>query len=255
MPSVSPIPPVILTLDLSVPPSKPQRTSNFNFGDSLGQMTNNTTKLSEAFTTKNTFDNQVAAWEKQVKSFLYQAFSKIRHRKRKFRENQVGHLLKRRNKPKSSHTTLDVAEEIDTVENKIVDKIELKYANLVKETIGDFAGDDGKPNGNGLWKRTKKIFPKNKVSVPIALEHKKGNLITGQDGIKKLALEAITERLRKRPMHPNLKTLEKAKTKLTNMRLKIASRRKSVSWNVNNMNKAIRSMKNNKCRDPAGLIN
>ena len=80
-------------------------------------------------------------------------------------------------------------------------------------------------------------------------------MITGQDGIKKLVLKAITERLRKRPMHPNLKTLEKAKTKLTNMRLKIASRRKSVSWNVNNMNKVIRSMKNNKCRDPAGLIN
>ena len=173
MPSVSPIPPIILTLDLSVPPSKHQRTSNFNFRDSLGQMTNNTTKLSEAFTTKNTFDNQAAAWEKQVKSFLYQAFPKIRHRKQKFREYEVGHLLKRRNKPKSSHTTLDVAEEIDTVENEIVDKIELKYANRVKEIIGDFAGDDGKLNGNGLWKRTRKIFPKNKVSVPIALEDKK----------------------------------------------------------------------------------
>ena len=56
-------------------------------------------------------------------------------------------------------------------------------------------------------------------------------------------------------MHPNLKSLEKAKTRLTNIRLKIASRRKTKPWEMGEMEKAIKSMKNNKCRDSAGLIN
>ena len=89
----------------------------------------------------------------------------------------------------------------------------------------------------------------------MALEDKKGNLITNSNAIKKLALDAISERLRHRPIHPNLKSMEKAKVKLTRLRLKISTTRKSPPWTMKNMDKAIRAMKNNKCRDPEGLIN
>ena len=89
----------------------------------------------------------------------------------------------------------------------------------------------------------------------MALEDKKGNLITNYISIRKLALEAIVERLRKRPMHPNLRSMEKAKTRLTKLRLNIATRRKSPQWTMTNMEKAIQSMKKNKCRDSDGLIN
>ena len=70
-----------------------------------------------------------------------------------------------------------------------------------------------------------------------------------------MALDAIVERLRKRPIPQNLKTLEKAKTRLTSLRLKIATRRKTPKWNLTNMISAIKSIKNNKCRDSEGLIN
>ena len=65
----------------------------------------------------------------------------------------------------------------------------------------------------------------------------------------------MSERLRHRPIHPNLKSMKKAKVKLTRLRLKISTRRKSPPWTMKNMDKAIRAMKNNKCRDPEGLIN
>ena len=110
-------------------------------------------------------------------------------------------------------------------------------------------------NANGLWKQTRKIFPKNQNPLPIALEDKKGNLMTGHEAIKSIALSAIVERLRKRPMQPHLQSLEKAKTKRTKLRLRIATRRKSPPWAMASMDKAIRSMKSNKCRDPEGLIN
>ena len=79
--------------------------------------------------------------------------------------------------------------------------------------------------------------------------------MTGHEAIKSIALSAIVERLRKRPMQPHLQSLEKAKTKRTKLRLRIATRRKSPPWAMASMDKAIRSMKSNKCRDPKGLIN
>ena len=60
-------------------------------------------------------------------------------------------------------------------------KIHHKYERFVRETIGEITVEDGKTNANGLWKETRKILPKYKDPVPIALEDKKGNLITNQN--------------------------------------------------------------------------
>ena len=132
---------------------------------------------------------------------------------------------------------------------------ELEYSRKVKETLSGITGEDGNKNSNGLWKQTRKIFPRHKDPIPIAIEDDKGNLITNNKSIQKLALDEIVHRLRKRLMHPDLKSLEKAKTRLTKLRLKIATRQKSKPWEMACMEKAIRSMKNNKCRDSAGLVN
>ena len=218
-------------------------------------MTDNTSKLTEAISTFGTFKEQVTKWDKQVKSFIHSAFPTIRNRKRKFRDDDVGFLLEKRKILKLSPATTNNEHEIEEVEAKIVEKTEVKYSNLVRETLGGITGEDGNINDNGLWKKTRKIFPKNKDQIPIALEDKRGNLITNYNAIKKLALEDIVERLRQRPMHPNLRSLEKAKTKLARLRLRIVKRRKSTHWEMKTMEKAIRSMKNNKSRDASGLIN
>ena len=89
----------------------------------------------------------------------------------------------------------------------------------------------------------------------MAFKDKHGNIITGYEAIKNLALNAIVERLRKRPMNPQLKYLEKLKTKLSKMRIISSRKIKSLPWTLKEMETAIRSMKNKKCRDPAGYIN
>ena len=252
--------PVILTLDLSIPIIKHERESHYNFKDKVGQMmfqhmTENSSKLEEALSTDGTFQTQVTMWEKQLNSFIYQSFPKIRHRKRKFEEDEVGFLLEERKKLKRNPPTAKIEQEIDEIEKKIASKTENQYNQLVKETLGEITGEDGRFNGNGLWKKTRRIFPTNKAPNVIALEDKKGNIITNYSSIRNLALNSITERLRKRPIQNNLKSLEKAKTKLTKLRLKIATRRKSNPWEMQEMQKAIQSMKNNKCRDAYGLVN
>ena len=115
--------PVILTLDLSIPTVKQQRKSDFNFKDKEGQMmfhhmTNSSTKLGEAFSTGETFKTQVLKWEKQLNSIIYQSFPKIRHRKRKFREDEVGFLLESRKRLKQSTPSAQTDKEIDELEKK-----------------------------------------------------------------------------------------------------------------------------------------
>ena len=109
-------------------------------------------------------------WENQVQSFFHQSFPKIRHRKRKFREDEVGYLLEKRKRLKLGPKTDDNDKKMDALENRIIEKIEGKYAKLVKETIGGYTGEDGKVSANGLWKQTRKCYPKNQDPVPMALE-------------------------------------------------------------------------------------
>ena len=251
---------VLLVLNLTIPKDKPDCTSFFNFKNSEGQvnffhMTDNNNSLSEAFSTDKTFQQQVRDWDRAVKSCMHQSFPKIRHRKRKFRDNDVGVLLEKRKKlrlnPPSAQNDVDII----SIEEDIVAKTEVDYSKKVREALGDIDGEDGRINGNEVWKATRKMFPKFKNQVPTAFKDKKGNLLTGYEAIKKFTLDSIVERLRKRPMLSNLLGLEKNKTKLARLRLKIASKKKTLPWTLKAMEKAIRSMKNKKCRDSAGIIN
>ena len=106
-----------------------------------------------------------------------------------------------------------------------------------------------------VWKATRRIFPKHKDKTPIALNDHQGNLISEYEAIKKFALESMVERLRKRPVQPGLEKLEKSKIKLCRLRLKRAREGKTTPWSMKQMNIAIRSMKNKKCRYPDGIIN
>ena len=120
---------VILTLDLTTPAFKPSRTSHYNFKDKEGQMmfynvTDNTNQLTEALSTKGTFEFQVSNWEKQMKKLMFQSFPKIQNRKRKFKEDEVGFLLERRKKLKENPSTVETENEITKVELEIVNNIE-----------------------------------------------------------------------------------------------------------------------------------
>ena len=147
--------PVILTLDLSIPKEKPIRRSFLNFRNTEGQMmfhnmTKNKSELSEIFSTPVTFQSQVKVWERKFKSCVFKSFPKICHRRRKFRVDEVGHLIEKQKKLRLDPATAQNEKEIDKIEEQIVQKTEMKYSQLVKETIGEITGENGKINSNGL---------------------------------------------------------------------------------------------------------
>ena len=138
---------------------------------------------------------------------------------------------------------------------KISKATEIEYMKKVEQTLGHITGDDGGINTNGLWKAKQNLIPKSKSNIPVALKDKKGNLITNPEGIMKLCLDEMTERLRHRPMHPNLTQLQHLKEKLCNKRIEIAKHVKTEPWTLEQLEKVLKSLKNGRCRDPQGFIN
>ena len=70
----------ILTLDLSFPKLKPHRTSFFDFKNKEGQMkfenmTTNNARLTECFSTQETFETKVSNWDRRVKSCIFKSFN------------------------------------------------------------------------------------------------------------------------------------------------------------------------------------
>ena len=154
-------------------------------------------------------------------------------------------------------TSTDNENKIEEIENNIISKTEKNYAQKVFEAIGDITGENGKIKNTGVWKQLNKINPnmKKQQPIPVAFKDKMGNLVTSPENIKDHCLKAIINRLRRRPIHPELKNLEKRKIQLANLRLKKAAKRKTPPWNIKQMQMAIKSLKNKKCRDSQGLIN
>ena len=144
---------------------------------------------------------------------------------------------------------------MEDIEHEIVSKIETQYADKVKDTLGNITAENGKINVIGLWKSTNKVFLRNSTQVPIAFKDKQGNLLTGHESINQYALQSIVERLRKRPIHPELTKLGRLKTKLTQLRLKMCKQKKTPKWTMRQLDKAIKSMKTKKCRDSYGMVN
>ena len=94
---------VELQINLKFEVHKPLRIEVFNFKNLecqkyFKELTTNTEKLSSCFKSDEPFQKQVKKWEHEIKSHVVQSFPKIRSRKRKFSESEIGHLLEERKK-------------------------------------------------------------------------------------------------------------------------------------------------------------
>ena len=110
-------------------------------------------------------------------------------------------------------------------------------------------------NLNQVWKTLNKLCPKVGGSLPTAKRNHKGRIVSAPGEIKKLLAKEYKERLRSRPARPDLCGLTKRKRRIFRMKLKLAEENSSSPWNMNDLDNALQDLKNNKSRDPEGLIN
>ena len=112
----------------------------------------------------------------------------------------------------------------------------------------------GRFSQTGMWKLKTKLNPK-QLDPPMAKVDKGGNLITAPPLLRKLYLDTYVDRLRHREMKPNLLDVYEMKMKLWNYRLAVMKTNKSEDWQLEDLLKVLKHLKNNKSRDPDGYIN
>ena len=91
--------------------------------------------------------------------------------------------------------------------------------------------------------------------MPVGKKDGQGNLITNHKQLKKLYLKTYTQRMRNRPMKTELGELKDLKDELFNVRLKLASKKKSEPWLMVDLEKVLKVLKKDKARDPNGWCN
>ena len=82
-----------------------------------------------------------------------------------------------------------------------------------------------------------------------------GKIITSHKDLKKLYSDTFVHRLRYRPIRDNYGLLIVLKEALCEARLELSKLNKSPEWTAADLHKVLSSLRNNKSRDPHGLIN
>ena len=133
--------------------------------------------------------------------------------------------------------------EAETNRNNIVDQF---------KSIGS---DPENVNLSQVWKLLNKLCPKLAPSLPTAKKDHSGKIISESEGLKKLLSKEYKERLRTRPLRPDLRHLDRRRRRIFRMKMKIAEATSSKLWTMSDLEAALRDLKTNKSRDPEGLIN
>ena len=98
-------------------------------------------------------------------------------------------------------------------------------------------------------------FPKNEAALPSAKKDEVGNIVTKHGELKRLYLKTFTNRLRNRPMKSDMSEIRDMKIQLFDLRLELATKRKSKPWSLANLESVLKGLKKEKARDPSNWCN
>ena len=252
-----------MDVNLELIAEKPQRKEIFNFKDKDSQenfkdLTSNTKEFSNCFDNGKPLEEQINDWRKVLNKHCKIAFKKIRinHKKRmKPIKPNIACLINQRNKLKKNIQDEETKMKIEDIEINISKLEAAENRESIIENFKKFSQNPEKNNLQEMWKVLNKIGPKFKSTVPTAKLNHKRKLISNPDEIKKLLAKEYRQRLRPRPIRPDLGDLKDRREEIFNLQLKIAEENASVPWVMSDLENALKDLKNNKSRDHAGYIN
>ena len=251
-----------MDLNLKVKTEKPKRVELWNFKNKEAQnnfriQTSETKEFSSCFDNNLPLLEQIKLWEEVFDKYCRKSFKKVRLTKKKFVKklsSEISTLIDKRNQ------LMKLDDEESKLEAKHIDEaIATTEAeanrNKIIENFQSFSQDPENVNLGHVWKVMNKVWPKFGTSVPSAKKDHKGRIVSEQNELKKLLAKEYKERLRTRPVRPDLVSLEKRKRRLFKMKLKLEANRPSSLWTMANLEAALNDLKINKSRDPEGLLN
>ena len=157
---------------------------------------------------------------------------------------------------KKEHSNNEAFEkEILAIEIEIAEQAAKENREKIMKLFSYFSENPDKLEMQKMWKILKSICPKIKPSLPCAKRNIRGKIVSSQKDIKNLYAAEYRNRLRTRPMRMDLMTVENRRKQIFDLKMKLSKRVKSKPWSENDLELALRDLKNNKSRDFQGYAN
>ena len=221
--------------------------------------TTNTTKFTKCFTVNGDVQKEGKLWLKTLKSTIHRCFKKVRITQKKKDDIQEKLDLRRQlkndiNQAKSPVERHNLEDRLQETEEEISALCEAKNYEKIKSQLQTISNKDGTTNCRGIWRLRRKIFPKPREQLS-GKKDANGRLITNPERLKEIYIDGYIERLKHREMNPGLLKLKALREELFQQRLHLSKLNKSPEWTMEDLDKVLLNLKDNKAVDPVGLVN
>ena len=225
--------------------------------------TSSNSRLSSCFSSSHDFESGANKFFKLLNRLFHKCFKKIRIRtgsRKPAGDDSIQGKLKLRTELKVfiTNNKCKIAEQIaksrlEKIESELAAESAANNAKFVKDIVQNVETSEGKFSNSGFWKIKQRFVP-GSVDPPMAKHDKHGNIVTAPSALKNLYIETYKERLKQREMKLDLLDVYCLKTELWMSRLEKMKKIRSSPWNQDNLDHVLKSLKNNKTRDPNGMI-
>ena len=223
------------------------------------EKTSKTNRFTRCFTNDGDIQKEGKKWMKTLQNTIHKCFRKVRIVQKK--KSHIQEQLDTRRKLQSDIKHAQTAEErhkledkLQEVEDKISEDCETEHYEKITSQLQSITNNDGTTNTTGVWRLRQKMFPK-PIEHLTAKRDKKGNLVTDPEALKEIYIDGYVDRLQHRKMIPELLKLKTLREELFHQRLTLSKENKSPKWTMDDLDQALRHLKERKATDPTGLVN
>ena len=182
--------------------------------------------------------------EAGFKTYCSKAYKKIRIRKKSIKpiKQPMASLINERNALSKKVETPEIKRKIDEVSKQIFEIEAEDNRNKIMKNFKQFSDNPENINMQKMWKILKSIWPKTGSSLPVAKKNHKGKIVTGPKDLKILLAREYKDRLRSRPVRPDLDALRKRRRRLFKKKMELAQKRTSPDWTMVDLDLALSNL-------------
>ena len=147
------------------------------------------------------------------------AFPKIRIRSKNIRPSAASKLINTRNE--IIKTKGEESDEVTKITKDIADLLAEESRSKAYE-FRKCCDQTNTLNVTEMWKLKKKLWPKKKCALPVAILNHKGEMISSPSDLRNLLIKEYKERLRTRPCNPKMEGMKNIQNKLIKKKPKVA---------------------------------
>ena len=186
---------------------------------------------------------------------MHACFRKIRVTETEKKKSKLDILMQnKKNILKKKEISKEDNDKIELLDKEITLACEDKEWEKLVKVLGSLETNTGCTNNTNVWKEMAKAYPKKSKALPTGVKNVENKVITNPKEKKTVILDHFLDRTQEKPPHEDVKNVLDLENKTFELRLESSKRCKSPPIEMNELETAIKSLKIEKSRDPAGLI-